>query len=149
MLDGYRALLDHADQLEREDPSSKGTFFSTSAESARRPEVARHHDRQDRLPVPDARVLPAAPAPPSAAYDDVWRVVPPFGPVPSALSRTYPLTAEVPERSDRAAIEAAADGVARLVDAHPETTFGFAHRGWPSAVLESLPDELALFDGES
>src|SRR6056297_1846196 len=96
MLDGYRALLDHADQLEREDPSSKGTFFYTSAESARRPEVVRHHERLDRLSVPDALFLTDGPEPPSDEYDDVWRVVPPFGPVPSALSRTYPLTAEVP-----------------------------------------------------
>ncbi|ELZ12186.1 7-cyano-7-deazaguanine tRNA-ribosyltransferase [Halovivax asiaticus JCM 14624] len=149
MLDGYRALLAHADQLEREDPSSKGTFFVTSAESARRPEVVRHHDRLDRLSVPDALFLTEGPDPPSDEYDDVWRVVPPFGPVPSALSRTYPLTAEVPTRPDRAALEAAARGVSRLVDAHPETSFGLAHRGWPPAIIESLPDELALFDGES
>ncbi len=37
MLDGYRALLDHAAQLEQSDPVSKGAFFYTSQESARRP----------------------------------------------------------------------------------------------------------------
>jgi hypothetical protein len=36
MLDGYRTLLDHADQLERTDPVSKDAFFHTSTESARR-----------------------------------------------------------------------------------------------------------------
>ncbi|MFC6725766.1 tRNA-guanine transglycosylase, partial [Halobium palmae] len=42
MLDGYRALLDHADDLEAQDPVSKGAFFYASHESARRPEVVRH-----------------------------------------------------------------------------------------------------------
>src|SRR6056297_1042879 len=50
MLDGYRALLDHAAQLERTDPVSKDAFFYTSSESARRPEVRRHQDRLERLP---------------------------------------------------------------------------------------------------
>jgi len=47
MLDGFRVpiLLDHADELERTDPVSKDAFFYTSHESARRPEVSRHHDR--------------------------------------------------------------------------------------------------------
>ncbi|PSP69787.1 tRNA guanosine(15) transglycosylase TgtA, partial [Halobacteriales archaeon QH_9_66_26] len=49
MLDGYRALLDHADRLECSDPASKDAFFHLSAESARRPEVRRHHDRLERL----------------------------------------------------------------------------------------------------
>ncbi|MGM0398957.1 MAG: tRNA guanosine(15) transglycosylase TgtA, partial [Halobacteriota archaeon] len=49
MVDGYRVLLDHADQLETADPVSKDVFFSLSAESARRPEVSRHHDRLSRL----------------------------------------------------------------------------------------------------
>ncbi|OAQ52694.1 hypothetical protein HTG_10230 [Natrinema mahii] len=146
MLDGYRTLLDHAAQLERSDPVSKGSFFYTSHESARRPEVVRHHRRLERLSVPDSLLLTVDRSAPDAGYDDVWRVQPPFGPFPRALSKTYPLTAETPKRTDRAALEAAADGVARLVETSPETDVTLAHRGWPADVLARLPDGVALVD---
>ncbi|AGB32939.1 7-cyano-7-deazaguanine tRNA-ribosyltransferase [Natrinema pellirubrum DSM 15624] len=146
MLDGYRTLLDHAAQLARSDPVSKGSFFYTSHESARRPEVVRHHRRLERLSVPDSLLLTVDRSAPDAGYDDVWRVQPPFGPFPRALSKTYPLTAETPERTDRAALEAAADGVARLVETSPETDVTLAHRDWPADVLERLPDGVALVD---
>ncbi|QCS43556.1 tRNA guanosine(15) transglycosylase TgtA [Natrinema versiforme] len=146
MLDGYRTLLDHAEQLERSDPVSKGAFFYTSHESARRPEVVRHHQRLERLSVPDSLLLTEGDAPRGDEFDDSWRVEPPFGPFPRALSRSYPLTAEVPDRTDRAALEAAADGVARLVETNPETAVTLAHRGWPAGVLERVPEGVALVD---
>ncbi|SEO24517.1 7-cyano-7-deazaguanine tRNA-ribosyltransferase [Halogranum amylolyticum] len=144
MLDGYRALLEHADQLEREDPVSKGSFFYLSDESARRPEVLRHHDRLDRLSLDGTVLLTEGGTPKEHDYDAVWRVVPPFGPFPRALSETYPLTAEVPERVDTDAYLAAADGVSRLVDANPDVTVTLAHDDWPDVALESLPDGVAL-----
>ncbi|ELY70950.1 tRNA guanosine(15) transglycosylase TgtA [Natrinema versiforme] len=144
MLDGYRTLLDHADQLERSDPVSKSAFFYTSHESARRPEVVRHHQRLERLSVPDSLLLTEGDAPRGDEFDDSWRVEPPFGPFPRALSRSYPLTAEVPDRTDRAALEAAADGVGRLVETNPETAVTLAHRGWPAGVLERVPDGVTL-----
>ncbi|MFC4543874.1 tRNA guanosine(15) transglycosylase TgtA [Halosolutus amylolyticus] len=146
MLDGYRALLDHAAQLERTDPVSKGSFFYTSHESARRPEVLRHHQRLDRLAVPDSLLLTEGRSADGSGFDDSWRVEPPFGPFPRALSKSYPLTAEVPDRTDRSALAAAADGVARLVDANPESEFALAHRGWPADVLDRVPDGVALID---
>ncbi len=146
MLDGYRALLDHAEQLERTDPVSKGSFFYTSHESARRPEVIRHHERLARLEVPDAVFLTEGDPSNAGEYDESWRVEPPFGPFPRALSKSYPLTAEVPERTDRAALEAAARGVARLVEANPESEFTLGHRGWPEGVLEALPDGVETID---
>ncbi|MEF8756832.1 MAG: tRNA guanosine(15) transglycosylase TgtA, partial [Halobacteriales archaeon] len=94
MLDGYRALLGYADWLEADDPASKGTFFYCSSESARRPEVLRHHDRLDRLGVPDELLLTEGPH--VDRFETSWRLVPPFGPVPRDLSTTYPLNAEVP-----------------------------------------------------
>lgn len=164
MLDGYRALLDHAPQLERSDPASKGSFFHLSAESARRPEVLRHRSRLDRLGFDfdpggeggdqagagDDASTPSAPevlltegnAPSGDRFDASWRVVPPFGPVPRALSETYPLTAEVPERLDAAAYDAAAAGVARLVDLHPDVSFTLAHDGWPDSALELVTDRV-------
>jgi len=146
MLDGYRTLLDHAAQLEQSDPVSKGSFFYTSHESARRPEVLRHHERLERLSVPDSLLLTEGSAPRSDEYDDSWRVEPPFGPFPRALSKSYPLTAEVPDRTDRAALAAAADGVARLVEVNPDADITLAHDGWPAAVLERVPNDVALVD---
>jgi 7-cyano-7-deazaguanine tRNA-ribosyltransferase len=144
MLDGYRALLDHADQLEREDPASKGSFFYLSTESARRPEVLRHHDRLDRLEAEGRVLLTQGGKPSGDRFDASWRVVPPFGPFPRALSETYPLTAEVPERTDRAACEMAAEGVARLAESHPETEFVLAHDGWPETALARVPESVTV-----
>ncbi len=146
MLDGYRALLDHADQLEATDPVSKGTFFYTSHESARRPEVSRHHDRIARLPVPDTLLLTESKPPSSHDYDAVWRVKPPFGPFPRALSETYPLTAETPERTDRAAQLVAAEGVSRLVEANPDTAVTLGHADWDRAALAVVPDRVSIED---
>jgi len=144
VLDGYRALVGHADQLEREEPVSKGSFFSLSAESARRPEVLRHHDRLDRLDA-DGRVLLTEGGTPSGDdYDAVWRVVPPFGPFPRALSETYPLTATVPERPDAAAQRAAAEGVRRVAAANPGAELVLAHEGWADSALTHLPDGVAV-----
>ena len=146
MLDGYRALLDHADQLEATDPVSKGTFFYTSHESARRPEVSRHHDRIARLTVPETLLLTESKPPSSHDYDAVWRVKPPFGPFPRALSETYPLTAETPERTDCAAQLAAAEGVSRLVEANPDTAVTLGHADWDPAALAVVPDRVAIED---
>jgi 7-cyano-7-deazaguanine tRNA-ribosyltransferase len=144
MLDGYRALLDHAAQLERHDPASKGTFFYCSPESARRPEVVRHHDRLGRLDAPPTLLLTEGASPSGDRFDAAWRLLPPFGPVPRALSETYPFTAELPERTDRAARSAAARGVTRLVDANPETTVTVAHDDWAPPVLGRLPESVGV-----
>jgi 7-cyano-7-deazaguanine tRNA-ribosyltransferase len=143
MVDGYRALLDHAALLERTDPVSKDAFFTLSAESARRPEVLRHHDRLERLPV-SGDVLLTEGKGGSDAYDHVWRVLPPFGPHPRELSDSYPFTAETPDRVDRAAREAAARGVVRLVEANPDATFTLAHDDWGESALALVPDGVRL-----
>jgi 7-cyano-7-deazaguanine tRNA-ribosyltransferase len=146
VLDGYRALLDHAPGLERSDPASKDAFFYLSAESARRPEVLRHHARLERLSLPDASVgeVLLTEGGRNDAFAACWRVVPPFGPFPRALSETYPLTAEAPDRTDAAAHEAAAEGVARLVVANPDSEFALAHRGWPESALALVPERVSL-----
>ncbi|WP_115864014.1 tRNA guanosine(15) transglycosylase TgtA [Halorussus litoreus] len=140
MLDGYRALVDHGDLLETEDPTSKGAFFYLSGESARRPEVVRHHARLDRLELAPADEVLLTEGGPSDRYDESWRVVAPFGPFPRDLSESYPLTAEVPERMDGKGYRSAAEGVARLVDANPETEFALAHHGWPASALKQVPE---------
>jgi len=139
VLDGYRQLLEYADQLEATDPVSKDTFFYLSADSARRPEVARHHERLARLDAPaDLRLSTGTPP------GDIWQVQPPFGPIPPALRDVYPLTGELPDRLDTGAYEAAVEGIERLVAANPESTVTFAHDGWPEAALAALPEEVAV-----
>jgi len=144
MYDGYRALLDHADQVEREDPVSKGTFFYTSAESARRPEVLRHHQRLDRLSTPETLLLTEAGAPDNDEYDAAWRVLPPFGPFPRELSDSYPFTAAVPDRPDREGQLAAADGVTALVEANPDTDFTLAIEAWHADAVDRVPDCVSI-----
>ncbi|WP_336364421.1 tRNA guanosine(15) transglycosylase TgtA [Halalkalicoccus salilacus] len=156
MLDGYRALLEHANQLERTDPASKGTFFYLSGESARRPEVRRHHDRLARLSPPETVLLTEDGWSEGDggdgeigdgaydAHDERWSIVPPFGPVPPELAETYPLSAEVPERTDDRAYEAAATGVARLVEANPGTEWTLAHRAWPDSALARVPGRVEV-----
>ena len=141
MLDGYRAALDHAEQLERTDSASKDTFFYLSGESARRPEVVRHHERLDRL-APEGDVL-LTEGDNDDDFDESWTIEPPFGPFPRALRNTYPLTAEVPERLDGAAFDAAADGVAALC-AGSDAAFTLAHRDWPQRALARVPDDVSL-----
>jgi len=140
MVDGYRTLLDYADQLEQTDPVSKDALFYLSAESARRPEVHRHHKRLERLDVGDELLVTAGN--PSDDYEQSWRLLPVFGPVPRGLSDVYPLTAELPERLDTPAYEAGADGVARLVEANPDTAFTVFHDDWPTSALDAIPDEV-------
>ncbi len=144
LVDGYRTLLEHADQLEATDPITKDSFFYLSADSARRPEVRRHHDRLARLDVPDELLLTTGEA--SDRYEESWRLVPPFGPVPRSLSDVYPLTAEVPEHLDRAAYEVAASGIARLVERSPGTEFTVVHDGWPETALVTIPAEVTVYN---
>jgi 7-cyano-7-deazaguanine tRNA-ribosyltransferase len=144
MLDGYRALMNHTEQLEREDPVSKGAFFYLSGESARRPEVVRHQNRIARLN-PEGNVL-LTEGGPSDRYDESWRVVAPFGPFPRDLSETYPLTAEVPEQMDAEGYRSAAEGVARLTEANPETEFTLAYHDWPETALKAVPDRVETVD---
>jgi 7-cyano-7-deazaguanine tRNA-ribosyltransferase len=144
LVDGHRALLDHGELLERGDPASKETFFYTGPESAKRPEVGRHHERLGRLNL-SGRVLLTEGAD-AAGYDVCWSVTPPFGPHPRELSRTYPLTAETPERLDRAGYEAAARGVTALLAANREAEVTLCHRGWPDSALAELPDAVETVD---
>ncbi|MFC6837720.1 tRNA guanosine(15) transglycosylase TgtA [Halomarina ordinaria] len=150
MLDGYRALLDHSAELERTDPATKDSFFHVSAESARRPEVLRHHDRLSRLAVEGSVLLTEGND--SDRYDATWRLVPPFGPFPRHLSDSYPFTAETPEHPGRAAYERAAEGVRALAAANPEASFTVAHWEWPESALARLPEDVrveSLADRES
>ncbi|MFB6179980.1 MAG: tRNA guanosine(15) transglycosylase TgtA [Halorientalis sp.] len=144
MLAGYRALVDHADQLEQTDPVAKDAFFYLSTESADRPEVVRHHRRLERLAVEGNILLSEGDT--NEAYDETWRVVPPFGPFPRDLSDVYPLNAEVPERLDARAYEQAAAGVSRLAEANPNVEFTLAYHDWPETALAAVPDSVSVYE---
>ncbi|PSP42014.1 tRNA guanosine(15) transglycosylase TgtA [Halobacteriales archaeon QH_2_66_30] len=145
MLDGYRTLLDHARQLEATDPVSKDAFFYLSADSPRRPEVLRHHERLARIDVGGELLVGGGEV--NRTFDEYWRLVPPFGPVPPALSDVYPLTAQMPDRLDNSAYEAAARGVAALVEANPDLSVTVLHDGWPETALSMLPETVAVRTG--
>ncbi|MFC6943036.1 tRNA guanosine(15) transglycosylase TgtA [Salinirubellus sp. GCM10025818] len=150
LLDGYRTLLGYGETLERTDPVSKDAFFYLSADSADRPEVRRHHERLSRLRVEGDSVLLTTGKGNADDFESTWRVVPPFGPLPRALSESYPLTAEVPERLDDRAYVRAAEGIARLAEDNPDTSFALAATGWPEAALDALPDGVRVLGrGES
>lgn len=144
LVDGHRALLSHERLLEQGDPASKATFFYTGPESAVRPEVRRHQERLTRLELPEEVLLTEGDD--AEGYDACWSVTPPFGPHPRALSQTYPLTAETPERMDRAGYEAAARGVSKLVDHNPESEMTLCHRGWPATALAKVPRHVETVD---
>ena len=145
MLDGYRALLDHARQLEATDPVSKDAFFYLSADSPRRPEVLRHHERLARVDVDGELLVGGGEI--DRFFDESWRLVPPFGPVPPALSDVYPLTAQMPDRLDTSAYEAAARGIAALMEANPDLSVTVLHDGWPEAALTVLPESVTVRTG--
>jgi 7-cyano-7-deazaguanine tRNA-ribosyltransferase len=142
MLDGYRALLEHSPQLERTDRVAKDAFFYLSTESARRPEVRRHHQRLERLSCAGEILLTEGSN--SDDFDECWNLVAPFGPVPRELAESYPLGAELPDRLDRSAYEAAVEGVERLVTANPDAAFTVFHTGWPESALASLPEGVTV-----
>jgi 7-cyano-7-deazaguanine tRNA-ribosyltransferase len=149
LLSGYRALLDHAGWPEASDPVRKDTFFYLSAESARRPEIRRYHERLGRLDPPGELLLVpdgAAPGALAEGYDAVWTLAPAFGPVPPALARSYPLNAETPDRLDPAAREAAVEGVVRLAEAHPDASISVLPGDWPGDAFEGLPDAVTLLE---
>lgn len=140
LLDGYRQLLEYPEQSAATDPTTKDAFFYLSRESAHRPEVIRHHQRLGRFDVGSELLLTAGN--PSDSYEECWRLVAPFGPVPRALSDAYPFTAERPDSLDREAFEAAARGVARLVKSNPETDITIFHDDWPASALALLPGQV-------
>jgi 7-cyano-7-deazaguanine tRNA-ribosyltransferase len=144
MLDGYRTLLDHAEQLERSDPVSKDAVFHVSSDCTRRPEVHRHHERLERLACEGDILLSEGGT--NDSYDETWRVIPPFGPFPRALSETYPLTVEIPERPSREAYEMASEGIYALVEANLHASFTLAHWDWPESALTRLPDSVEIVE---
>ncbi len=122
MMDGLRALGDHAGWIEGLDPASRSTCFYLGPESAKRPEVLRYGSRIDRIEL-SGRVLVADPGVEEEGFDHVLWFLPPFGPYPKEMAETAPLNAEVPTAADGAGIAQALANLKRLMEANPAATF--------------------------
>ena len=117
LLDGYRALLGHAESLEAQDRASKRRFFYRGGESCLRTEVYRHHRLIRRVPVGD-RVLVSFTGRVPAGYDTIFFFKPPFGPYPPDLAETFPVgQSEIPSW-DREMVARGCAGIRAIMEEH-------------------------------
>ncbi|WP_292364297.1 MULTISPECIES: tRNA guanosine(15) transglycosylase TgtA [unclassified Methanoculleus] len=140
LLDGYRELLAHAVELERDDPVSKRRFFYRGSETCRRTEVLRFHEVIPRISLGD-RVLVSFDGREVPGFDTVLNFKPPFGPYPVELAETFPVgQSEVPEWDDDM-VRSGCAGIRTLMEAHPESRFAvLCGEEWVPLVLEEVPD---------
>lgn len=146
LLDGYRELLAHAAELERDDPVSKRRFFYRGSESCRRTEVLRFHEVVGRIPVSE-RVLVSFDGKAVPGFDTVLSFKPPFGPYPVELAETFPVgQSEVPEWDDEM-VRSGCAGIRALMEAHPESRFAVrCSEAWARLVLEEVPGAEVLHE---
>jgi len=138
LLAGYRALLDHAAELEVHDRISKRRFFYRGDESCRRTEVLHYQQQLDRLPV-GKNILVAFDGGERDAFDTTLLFKPPFGPYLKELKETFPIgPSEIPEW-DEAMVRQGCRGIRILQEAHPESriTVSCSQR-WEPVVREVL-----------
>ncbi len=135
MMDGLRALGDHADWIEGLDPASRSTCFYLGPESANRPEVLRYGSRIERIEL-SGKVLVADPGVEEEGFDHVLWFLPPFGPYPKELAETAPLNAEVPAEADDAGIAQGLANLKRLMEANPDAAFDLRVKNLPQGRLE-------------
>jgi 7-cyano-7-deazaguanine tRNA-ribosyltransferase len=146
LLDGYRELLAHAAELERDDPVSKRRFFYRGSESCRRTEVLRFHEVVGRIPVSE-RVLVSFDGKAVPGFDTVLSFKPPFGPYPVELAETFPVgQSEVPEWDDEM-VRSGCAGIRALMEAHPKSRFAVrCSEAWARLVLEEVPGAEVLHE---
>ena len=117
LLDGYRALLGHAESLEAMDRLSKRRFFYRGSESCLRTEVYRYHRIIRRVPAA-GRVLVSFTGRVPPGYDTVLLFKPPFGPYPAELAETFPIgQSEIPSW-DREMVARGCDGIRAIMEEH-------------------------------
>ena len=146
LLDGYRELLAHAAELERDDPVSKRRFFYRGSETCRRTEVLRFHEVIPRIPLGE-RVLVSFDGREVPGFDTVLNFKPPFGPYPVELAETFPVgQSEVPEWDDDM-VRSGCAGIRALMEAHPEKRFAVrCGEDWVPLVQEEVPDAEVLHE---
>ncbi len=139
LLAGYRELLAHAAELERDDPVSKRRFFYRGSETCRRTEVLRFHEVIPRIPLGE-RVLVTFDGREVPGFDTVLNFKPPFGPYPVELAETFPIgQSEIPDWDDDM-VRSGCAGIRALVEAHPKKRFAIrCADAWAQIVLEEVP----------
>ena len=140
LLSGYRALLDHAAELEVRDRVSKRRFFYRGDESCRRTEVLRYQQQLDRLPV-GKNILVAFDGGERDVFDTTLLFKPPFGPYLWELKETFPIgPSEIPEW-DEAMVRQGCRGIRLIQESHPESriTVSCSPR-WEPVIREVLGD---------
>ncbi len=125
MLDGLKRLASQGEWLESLDSAGKSTFFYTSQEAARRPEVMRYARRIDRISLQGNVLITDDPQADTSGFTHVLHFKPPFGPYPVELSETYPFNAEVPEEADNEAMKQALKITEDMIRANPVAKFRF------------------------
>jgi len=122
LLDGYRALLGHGGELERDDRASKRRFFYRGGESCLRTEVHRHHRLIPRVPL-GGRVLVTFTGKALPGFDTVLLFKPPFGPYPAELAETFPIgQSEIPSWDPEMVARGCA-GIRAMMVSHPGVSF--------------------------
>jgi 7-cyano-7-deazaguanine tRNA-ribosyltransferase len=117
LLDGYRALLGHAGDLEAADRATKHRFFYRGGESCLRTEVHRHHHLVRRIPL-RGRVLVSFTGKVPPGYDTILFFKPPFGPYPAELAESFPIgQSEIPSW-DREMVARGCAGIRALMEDH-------------------------------
>jgi 7-cyano-7-deazaguanine tRNA-ribosyltransferase len=139
LLDGYRALLAHAGELEPLDRATKNRFFYRGSESCLRTEVLRHHRLIGRVPVA-GRVLVTLTGKALPGFDTVLLFKPPFGPYPPELAETFPVgQSEIPSW-DRDMVAAGCAGIRAMMESHPGVPFTIlCQPEWAELVRTELP----------
>jgi 7-cyano-7-deazaguanine tRNA-ribosyltransferase len=140
LLAGYRALLDHAPDLEVHDRISKRRFFYRGDESCRRTEVLHYQQQLGRLPV-GKNILVAFDGGERDAFDTTLLFKPPFGPYLRELKETFPIgPSEIPEW-DEPMVRQGCQGIRMIMESHPQSrvTVSCSPR-WEPVVREILGD---------
>jgi len=124
LLAGYRALLEHTEELESSDRVTKRRFFYRGTESCRRTEVLRYHRLTERFETGKRTLISmTGEAPEENDFDTVFFFEPPFGPYPPEMNEVFPVgMCEIPEW-DEAMVTAGCLGIRHMIETHPESSF--------------------------
>lgn len=138
LLQGYRELMKHGEELEKFDRVSKRRYFYRGEESCLRTEVLRYQRMLGRLSLEEeVHIFVGCVNKELGGSSLLFK--PPFGPYPVELSETFPIgQSEVPAW-DRTMVEAGCTGIRRLAESHPGKRFTVhCSREWFETVRRAL-----------
>lgn len=122
LLQGYRELLNHTEELEPFDRVMKRRFFYKGDESCRRTEVLRYQKMLPRISLEPTTAISFGCGKPEG-FGTVLSFKPPFGPYPPELAETFPIgQCEIPDW-DLPMMKKGLEGVKILVDSNPDVRF--------------------------